>query len=360
MKAAGCAGSDTTDQPDMATEEMLEATNIVAIRHRPRALGVFIGDILQRGYDVTLLMMVRDAWCVKQSYLTAGHNLVNILGDDPQGDAFWFANEWGLPLALVTYESLVMRPHTAPQKLAQMLQLPSNFEPPPIYDGNARWYGDEPPRKWERAQGELVWFPERGLGWYPAQVQPNTYGQEYFDKYVQYEDTDMGDALLDRRLGLVDHWVGDQDVVDVGIGCGSFIKARNQDCVGGRPRNTWGYDVGEPMIEWLEVFDLWRSPYDSPTDNITCWDSLEHMPDPAALIERVKGMVFISIPIFDGPEHVLKSKHFRKDEHYWYWTEEGLIRWFNSLHFKLVDSSRMEEKCGREGIGTYVFARESV
>ena len=35
--------------------------------------------------------------------------------------------------------------------------------------------------------------------------------------------------------------------------------------------------------------------------------------------------MFISLPDIPGPDEVLKSKHYRKDEHYWYFSKEGLI-----------------------------------
>ena len=39
----------------------------------------------------------------------------------------------------------------------------------------------------------------------------------------------------------------------------------------------------------------------------------------------VERLVFLCLPLFTGPEHVLRSKHFRPEEHCWYWTRDGLL-----------------------------------
>ena len=65
----------------------------------------------------------------------------------------------------------------------------------------------------------------------------------------------------------------------------------------------------------------------------------------------------MSIPIFEDGEHVLRSKHYRKDEHVWYFTARGLINVFADCGFDLVDMSRIETDIGREDIGSFAFKR---
>jgi hypothetical protein len=67
----------------------------------------------------------------------------------------------------------------------------------------------------------------------------------------------------------------------------------------------------------------------------------------------------VSCPIYENSEHILRSKHFRKDEHCWYWTEQGLITFMRHYGFEVVESNRMESDIGREDIGTFVFKRIS-
>jgi hypothetical protein len=138
-------------------------------------------------------------------------------------------------------------------------------------------------------------------------------------------------------------------VVDLGIGCGHFVEARGE--------NTFGYDVNEAGIKWLLDRKRWWDPWAKDPENLTCWDSLEHLTRPHELISRVKSHVFVSAPIFRDRSHVLASKHFKPDEHCWYWTEAGLIRWMRDLGFGLCEKNRVESDLGREDIGTFVFVR---
>lgn len=176
---------------------------------------------------------------------------------------------------------------------------------------------------------------------------PETYGQAYFDKYVGYSRTEVGRKLLEARLALVRKYVPANTLVDVGIGCGSFVEAC--DCM--------GYDVGPPMVAWLVKRGRFVEATTQPVHHATCWDSLEHMQSPHRLIENVRDFLFVSIPIFKDKAHVLRSKHFRTDEHYWYFTESAFLSLLSISGFDCLEQNRMEERCGREDIGTYVFRR---
>ncbi len=194
----------------------------------------------------------------------------------------------------------------------------------------------------------LLWNEELGYGCYPVKDTPYDLG--YFEKYVGYSRTAMGVALTDARVELVRRYVGDEPVVDIGIGCGDFIEKRGL-------RITSGYDVNPEAIRWLLERGVWVDPYFKDQANITCFDSLEHMKRPEHLVGRVERFLFLSIPIFEGPDHVLRSKHFRKDEHVYYFTRDGLVRWMSGHGFALQEENRMEVELGREDIGTFVFRR---
>lgn len=195
----------------------------------------------------------------------------------------------------------------------------------------------------------LIWWPMQGMGFYPVPPSKMVYDQSYWDKYVGYAATPMGRQLNRLRLDLVKKWINDAPLVDIGIGCGQFLLAR------GVP--TYGYDVNPVAIEWLQLRDLWVDPYKTAVKHASFFDSLEHVPDPAALVARVKGTIFVSTPIYKSMEDCLASKHFRKDEHYWYWTSWGLVMWMSSRGFFLRYEDRMETEAGRDSIGTFVFSR---
>ena len=67
--------------------------------------------------------------------------------------------------------------------------------------------------------------------------------------------------------------------------------------------------------------------------------------------------MFISLPIFNNLSHVLSSKHFRRNEHFWYFTHDGLVHWFSENGFDFIEFTNEETKLGRDGILTYAFRR---
>lgn len=192
----------------------------------------------------------------------------------------------------------------------------------------------------------LIWLPEKGMGYYPVKGFP--YDDKYFNKYKCYANTVRGDKLTNARISFVNkHYSG--VILDVGIGSGQFVLAR---------RNTFGFDVNPAGVKWLEAHELYRDLYEGPGFEALCfWDSLEHIEDPEKAIAQAKEFVFASMPIFNSLEDLQKSKHFRKDEHFWYFTHEGLVNWFNSNGFSLVEVNNEEIKLGREGILSYCFRR---
>ena len=157
---------------------------------------------------------------------------------------------------------------------------------------------------------------------------------------------------MDARVAFVaKHWK--DSLVDVGIGSGAFIETRARV---GR-RQTFGYDVCPTAVAWLRERELLANPYIEGASAVSLWDVLEHIQDFQVLLAEVKKWVFVSIPIFRDCEHVLRSKHYRKDEHVWYFTSRGLIETMKSLGFECAEENDMETRIGREDIGTFAFRR---
>jgi hypothetical protein len=197
----------------------------------------------------------------------------------------------------------------------------------------------------------LVWLPELGMGRYPV-PRHRPYDAGYFERYRKMADTDLGRELTAARIRLVArHHAG--QVLDVGIGAGQFVEARP---------NTLGYDVNPAGVEWLKERGRWANLYDPTFDRhripaLTFWDSLEHIDRPDVAVAKAGEWVFVSLPVFTGSEHVLTSRHYRKDEHVWYWTHDGLIRWFAAQGFTCIEHNTIESELGRDGIGSYAFRR---
>ena len=232
----------------------------------------------------------------------------------------------------------------------------------------------------------------RGVAVQIDRSQPLDYDDAYFDKYVAYEGTLLSNRLGRLRTALVKKYC--RTVLDIGIGCGTFLKqwaiagcgcresapAGKQPCSGcgqapslaaagkksGDARQTpitgYGYDVNPRGIAWLRERHLFVDPYDYlPTEieGLTFWDSLEHLPEPADLLARLRvGMyAFVSLPIFSDLSRLAESKHYRPGEHFHYFTHEGLLRYMSEQGFDLLESNAFETVAGRERIETFVFRK---
>lgn len=194
----------------------------------------------------------------------------------------------------------------------------------------------------------MIWVPQRGMGYFPCDPTHAPYNEEYFAKYKSYEDTEVGRALNNFRVDFTNGCFGEGTVVvDVGIGSGTFVQSRP---------NTLGFDVNPAGVEWLKAQSLYSDPYDG-CDYATFWDSLEHIPQPSSILQCIRKALIVSIPIFRNSEHAISSKHFRKDEHYWYFTREGLVNFMKAHNFEVKAHSCMESIIGREDIETFYFKR---
>jgi len=192
----------------------------------------------------------------------------------------------------------------------------------------------------------LVWLPALGMGYFPV-PKHRPYDESYFSRYRGMADTPMGRALTAARIRMVArHYAG--ELLDVGIGAGQFVEAR--------PR-TKGYDVNPAGVEWLKSRGCWADLYTERYAALSFWDALEHIDRPDIAIGRSTQWVFISVPVFECGDAVLCSRHFRKDEHLWYWTREGLVRWFDGQGFDCIEHNTIESDLGREGIGSFAFRR---
>ncbi|HEY3984638.1 methyltransferase domain-containing protein [Cedecea sp.] len=193
----------------------------------------------------------------------------------------------------------------------------------------------------------LVWLPELGMGRYPVPAS-RPYNPDYFARYQAMADTPMGVQLTAARIQLVSrHYQG--PVLDVGIGSGQFVNSYP---------GALGFDVNPAGVAWLHERNAFADLYADRWRALTMWDVLEHIDDPARAVGQATESVFVSLPIFEGAEHILASRHYRKDEHIWYWTHDGIVRWFAEQGFRMVEHNRCESMLGRDGIGSYAFRRK--
>jgi hypothetical protein len=179
---------------------------------------------------------------------------------------------------------------------------------------------------------------------------PVPYDEPYFDKYVLYEDTPVALKINEARISLVNRHVGpDVGVLDIGIGSGEFLKKRG---------NTFGYDVNPKAIKWLKERRRWSDSF-AAFDAFTFWDVIEHVPEPESYFRKIPvgGWAFFSIPVFDNLKRIRESKHYRPNEHFYYFTKRGFVDWMCWHGFAWVETSDAESKAGRDSILSFAFRK---
>ena len=190
----------------------------------------------------------------------------------------------------------------------------------------------------------LLWSEELGMGFHPR--PPMDYTGPYFEKYQALDATPMGEALTRARMEMVKRHIDPASVLDVGIGGGRFVEEAG----------CFGYDVNEQANFWLRSKNVFRdASFGWPA--MTFWDSLEHVPDPEALVRSVGEWVFVSMPVYKDQADCLKSKHFKPGEHLHYWSVRGLVGWCAKMNFGCVEINERESELGREGITSFAFRR---
>jgi hypothetical protein len=186
-------------------------------------------------------------------------------------------------------------------------------------------------------------------------TQSVSYDGNYFENYVKLVGSPIANRLNDARTALTKKYC--RTLVDIGIGSGEFIQRSTL--------KVYGFDINPVAKKWLEERGLWCNPYEGDKleeiDGVTFWDALEHIPNPTLLLNRIREgqYAFVSLPIFrEDFTDLLKSKHFKPNEHYYYWTERGLKTYMQEQGFEFLEWNDDEVRAGREGITTFVFRKK--
>lgn len=197
---------------------------------------------------------------------------------------------------------------------------------------------------------------EAGVGYFEVREADQPYDSEYFARYQAQAETEIGKSLMTFRAQLVGrYWRG--AVLDVGIGSGAFLIKRGLGVERIHGDCDRGFDVNPAGVEWLQAADVWGDLYGRKWEAVTFWDALEHIRRPDLALDQVGRLAFVSVPIFRDVRHVLASKHYRRDEHFWYWTRDGFIRFASSCGFEVIDILASETALGREDVETFVIRR---
>jgi len=198
---------------------------------------------------------------------------------------------------------------------------------------------------------ELNWCYEKDIMYQRDMSTSVPYDEDYYKKYLRYENTDISKKLNNGRANITQKYCC--SLLDIGVGSGEFIKnSKIKVC---------GYDINPIAIEWLKLENIFLDPYKEKidVDGLSFWDSLEHIKDPNSLLSRLgkDKFVFISMPIFVDLHEIKSSKHYRPNEHFYYFTVRGMINYMSDSGFSIIEIDDFETKAGREDIQTFVFKK---
>lgn len=194
------------------------------------------------------------------------------------------------------------------------------------------------------------WDSEKKIGFYP--VMDSWYDDLYFEASIQNSLSKIAKPLYEFRASIINKYASGK-VLDFGTGCGAFLAYR---------KNTVGYDICPKSIDYLKkeklFFDFYRNGLDG-IDGIAFFDVLEHIKNADSIFKRITSQhVFISLPLFRNKAHVLKSKHFKVNEHFWYFTLKSINSFIEKQGFEIIEERNDETIIGREDIFTFVIKRK--
>lgn len=206
--------------------------------------------------------------------------------------------------------------------------------------------------------GDLRLCPTRGVA-YQADMSAGRidYGDAYHDHYASLEGSEVAKRLNAARCAmLARHVPAESDVLDIGAGCGTFVKAARSWGF-----NAKGFDVIPKTIEALKSIGAFaKDP--GQFDAVTFWDSLEHIETPEAVLGKIRlgAIVLVAIPIVGSIDKVRASKHYKPGEHLYYFTSKGFVEWMGLHGFTPTECSTHEVDAGRESIGAFAFRRDAL
>lgn len=207
----------------------------------------------------------------------------------------------------------------------------------------------------ELAYDNLDW--KDGVGRYSFST-PFQYNREYYERYLDYDNTPLGRAITKFRVDIVNKLVSYRHrityLLDVGSGTGHFLKELQRRT----PIQAEGIDPAKDATSWLHTNNCTstRTRYNV----LTFWDSLQHISEPERLFEEYHPKhVAVSIPIYSGKEQILNHRKFKPDQYKWYFTRRGFIDWMYSYGYELVEAYRDEDqKYDHVGVQSFTFTRK--
>lgn len=158
----------------------------------------------------------------------------------------------------------------------------------------------------------------------------------YTRDYCHAQSTTLEMAYL--RLGIIAREVGYDALIraralELGPGEGMMMNALRRHCL-----SVDGFDVAPTPYVTISHSEATKRRWDLL---IAC-DVIEHFPSIDSLFEYDFDWAYISTPCM--PEGDLSRwRHFKPNEHLWYFTREDLTRWFESRGYEVKYAGHTED-----------------
>lgn len=161
--------------------------------------------------------------------------------------------------------------------------------------------------------------------------QRNIYNAEYYRRYTERAQSEIGRAIYASRWDLVEkHCHGRMTLLDYGCASGAFHQSSRNGFI------TYGYDIN-PNSPFREIPE-------AKIDILTMWDVIEHLHDPAGELRKLDAeWVFVSTPNAAAVEgDITNWRHYRPDEHLHYFDLESLTGVFDRAGYDVVEHAFSE------------------
>jgi methionine biosynthesis protein MetW len=176
-----------------------------------------------------------------------------------------------------------------------------------------------------------------------------------FDGYDEYWDARGGEPIIHPRWQIAASMIPDgATVLDVGCGAGGFLTYLTSQRPHARARGT---DISAKAVEaarraGLDAFqaDLTRERLHGRYDYVTCFETIEHIPDAEAVAEALREAtghrLIMSLPNFGYLHHRVRhgvfgrfpntSLKFHVKEHIRHWGVRDFTEWTAELGLRVI------------------------
>lgn len=219
-----------------------------------------------------------------------------------------------------------------------------------------RWVGEYNEYKWIECSECMVRY-----------VEPRLVMKDYYAKLPFYVEqttrTNMPLSWYHRRF-LRDLPMRGGKLLDVGCGCGAFLRVARREYEG------YGIDFNDQLVRAAKDLYGLTTVYGESLkehcgrgerfyDVVTCFEVLEHQDDPEGFLEMVEtilapnGLLVLSIPNGWVSGRVLEEGIDNPPHHFWRWKRESLGRFLGRLGWEI-------KTIEIRGLGNWQFTLERI